>query len=129
MADLTTVQATLPTILMGSDLTGNETTPVGSSPNQDILARDTINTAGVYGSVTIGTSAVEAKIGASKLINRKSLTITPITNTVYWGYDSSVTTSNGTPIFKSSTFSFDYNISIFVISPTASNDIRITEAS
>lgn len=31
MADLTQLQASLPTIIVGSDLTGNETTPVGST--------------------------------------------------------------------------------------------------
>lgn len=129
MADLTELQSASITKLIGSDITGIESTPVASSPNQDLFTRDTINTAGVYGALSVGTSAVEAKVSTTKLTNRKELTVTPITNTVYWGYDSSVTTSTGTPIYKGTTAVFSKNISIFIISPTAANDTRITEAS
>lgn len=95
----------------------------GQQPTSDIIVN-----AGVFGAISVTTSAVEAKVGASKLTNRKSLTVCPTNGTVYWGYSSSVTTATGTPITAGNILPFGQNISIFLIA-AATTDVRITEAS
>lgn len=84
----------------------------------------------LQGAVTVGTSAVEAKVGASKLENRKSLTVYNNSNsTIYWGYTSGVTTSTGTPIFKSQFYDWDIGDqqAVYLIAGSASNNVRVTE--
>jgi hypothetical protein len=85
---------------------------------------------GVQGNLTVGTSAVEAKVGGTALPGRKSLTIQPKDNGLYWGYTSGVTTSTGTQLFKNSTSYFDIsdNQSVYLIADGAGKDVRVTEA-
>lgn len=93
---------------------------------------DIVNTAGVQGSLSVGTSAVEAKVGASRLINRKLLTIhNDGPTTIYWGYTNTVTTTSGTPIFKNQLATWDIGdgLGIWLIAGTAGNTVRVTEAS
>lgn len=100
-----------------------------TNSNDESLSQDTINQAGVEGTITVGTSAVEAKVGVSRHANRRMLTVIPLDNGVYWGFTSSVTTSTGTPIDKNTLLSFrisDYPV--YLIAGTAGNEVRITEA-
>lgn len=95
------------------------------------LTSDIFNIAVVCGALNVGTSAVEAKVGASKLANRKGLVITNMSgNTVYWGC-SSVTTSAGTPLDKkqSVTITAGASLAIYLISSATTNDVRIVELS
>lgn len=84
----------------------------------------------VYGSLTVSTSAVEAKVGASAASERKLLGIQPLTGPVYLGFDSSVTTSNGIKIFKNQHFILELSdmASAYLISSNSVN-VRIFEAS
>jgi len=85
---------------------------------------------GVQGSVTVGTSFAEAKVGASRLTGRKSLTVFNNSNaTIYWGYTNAVTTSTGTPIFKDQQVEFAVGDAqgIFLIAGSAGNNVRVTE--
>lgn len=88
------------------------------------------NTNGVQGALTVGTSAIEVKVGASRLSDRKSLTLFNNSNsTMYWGFNSSVTVSNGTPIAKNEQYAWRIgDVPIFVISGSASSNARVTEA-
>ena len=61
---------------------------------------DRLDGPGVEGVISVGTTAVEVKVGGSPLDDRKVVTIQPEGNSVYWGYTSSVTTSTGTRVFK-----------------------------
>jgi len=83
---------------------------------------------GVYGTITVNTSAVEAKVGASVLEGRKVLTIISLDRDIYWGYDSSVTTATGTPLLKKQPMSLEFtdSVAIYLIS-TGSTDVRINE--
>lgn len=85
----------------------------------------------VYGSLTVSTSAVEVKVGADKLSERKLLGIQPLTGPVYLGFDSSVTTSTGILIFKNQHFILELSdmASAFLISASGSINVRIFEAS
>lgn len=91
---------------------------------------DVINTSGQYRAQSVTTSAAEAFGAATILLNRKFISLTPTNGTIYWGFNSSVTTSNGTPLFKNqtTTISATDNIHIFVIAATTT-DCRIVEGS
>lgn len=90
---------------------------------------EALNTSAVYGSLTVGTTAVEVKVGGSVLANRKTVTLQPKDNKIFWGYDSSVTVSNGTQVFKDQFMPLPVgaNISIWLISDGAGRDVRIGE--
>jgi hypothetical protein len=54
----------------------------------------------VSGTITVGTSAVEVKVGANRLAGREYIELYNSSNaTIYYG-PSGVTTSTGIPIFK-----------------------------
>lgn len=92
---------------------------------------DIINSGnGVEGFITVSTISTEAKVGASRLAGRKSLTIfNNSSSTMFWGYTNAVTTATGTPIFKDQMIQFEVgdSQSIFLISGSAGNNARITE--
>lgn len=131
MADLSEIQAAQAVKIVGSDNTGAETTPVNSSANGELRVSDVSNNGGTQAALTIGTTAVEAKVGASPLTNRKSLTIYNNSgNTLYWGYTSGVTVSNGTPLLRDSlaVFEIGTGTSIFLVASNTGNNVRITES-
>jgi hypothetical protein len=131
MADLTTTQAAQSIIIIGSDSTGLEQTPVESTLNGDLNTADLLVGSGVEGALTVGTSAVEAKVGGSVLANRKLLTVHNNSNsTIYWGFTSGVTTSTGTPIFKNQFISWDISdiAKVYLIASGAGNNTRVTES-
>ena len=105
------------------------------STNHDVSVSDGLHGSGLYGNLALTTAntAYEVKVGASRLTGRKSVTIMPVDADMYWGYNSSVTTSNGTPIFRNQfmEFSIDANDStaqIWVVCASASKNARITES-
>lgn len=85
----------------------------------------------LFGSITIATSATPIRIGVSDLEGRHTLLISNVSaNDIYVGFDNTVTTSNGIPIFSGDdrVFSLDREngVTIFGIS-SASSEIRIME--
>jgi hypothetical protein len=115
---------------------GLTSTLIGAKQALDVNATVSVgfvpNTAGVNGAITVGTSAVEAKVGASALASRLNLTVFHNgSGKLYWGYSNAVTAANGTQIFKNTTTSIDAgpNLHVWLISDTAGQDVRVTEAS
>lgn len=109
----------------------DESNLVEVSANKDLFSEDVTRTDGVQGAITLGTTAIEVKVGASKLVNRKSVTVYNNSNkTIYWGYTSGVTTATGTPITKDgfAAWSRQADKSIYIISADTGLDIRVTEA-
>jgi hypothetical protein len=99
--------------------------------NDNASVTDIVNESALYTNLTVGTSAVEVKVGGSRLTNRKCVTlVNNSSKTIYWGFSNSVTVSNGTPIEKGQMFvwSVGDSIQVWVISNTASLDTRITES-
>lgn len=131
MADLSDLQAAQTVKIVGTNTSGVETTPAKVSSNQDLGVSDTVDTAGIYGSLTVGTSAVQLKVGGSNLANRKLVTIDNTSNaTIYWGYDSSITTTTfAGRIFKDQQASWAVgpNVSIYLIAAGAGNVVKISE--
>lgn len=115
--------------------------PINDSNLTDSLDRtitsDIYDVAIVSGAKSIGITATEAYAKSSKLSNRKCLVITNLgPYVVYWGLHdpgtgNSLTSSNGTPIYKFSsvTLTVGDNIAIHLISTNASSDVRIVEFS
>ena len=103
---------------------------VNVSPNNDLQVADISNTSAVYGNKTVTTSAAAVRVGGSNLANRKVITILNNGNkTIYWGFDASVTTSNGTPLVaaQQGTWNIGAAITIFMISSSGSQDVRVAE--
>lgn len=105
--------------------------PVAIASNQSSLfTKDVANTSGQNRAQSVTTSAAEALGAGTILANRKFIIITPTNGTIYWGFTSGVTTSNGQPIFtnQSVTISVTDNVHIFVIAGSTI-DARISEGS
>lgn len=120
----------------GADITVGQKTMANSVPvviasDQYQLISAINGNIGTQGALTVGTSAIEAKVGGARLTARSSLTVwnNSLVN-IYWGYTSGVTTSTGTPIPPSKPVSWDIgdNQPVYLIAGTASNNTRITEA-
>ncbi len=101
-----------------------------TSYNNQLDTADLVNTALSSGSITVSTTAVALRVGASNLTNRKMLMLSPITGVVYLGASSSVTTSTGIPIFPNNiaSFSFSANVTPYVIA-AASTTVNVFEGS
>lgn len=82
------------------------------------------------GTVTVGTSAVEAKSDTVALSGREQVRIyNKGPYTVYWG-PSGVTTATGEPIYVDQWTDLPYadTIQVFLISGTASSTVVVTES-
>lgn len=111
-------------------LTSGQQASVQLDISARVLTKDTIDNSLSSGTVTVSTSAVAARVGTSNLTNRKMLTISPQTGTVYLGASSSVTTSTGIPIFQNQviSFAFSANITPYLIA-ASSITVSIMEGS
>lgn len=89
MADASPLNCAELTRLIGSQIDGSETTPVGATTDQDLKVGDLINHQGVNATLSLTTAAVEGKVGASRLVGRKYIEMQAITTNVKWGYDTS----------------------------------------
>ena len=97
--------------------------------NDKTAIADVLNESGTQGALIVGTSPVEVKVSASRLENRKLVTLYNNSNsTVYWGYDNTVTVSSGVPIRKNQYVEWTVGdgLSIYVIAGSAGNNTRIT---
>ncbi|MEO0271691.1 MAG: hypothetical protein ABIM30_01205 [candidate division WOR-3 bacterium] len=95
-----------------------------------VASADILNYSGVTGNIVVGTSAIEAKVGSTRLENRKVLVIYNSSNsTIYWGFSPSLTTTSGLPIFKQQTLTIQIGdaLAIYLIANTSGNNILIAE--
>lgn len=132
MADLNELQAAQSVKIVGADATGLESNAVNSTSSGDLQTADIINVGtGVQGALTVSTTALEVKVGSFPLSERKLVTVyNNGTGTVFWGFTSSVTSTDGTPILKNqnAAWSVGDNQAIYLISASGSNNVRITES-
>lgn len=93
-------------------------------------ARDVINVSSQYRAQSVTTTAAQALGAASILANRKFISITPTNGNIFYGTNSSVTTTNGMPLFANQTLtmSFTDNVQLWVIA-AGTIDIRVLEGS
>lgn len=134
MADLSEQQASIASKITGSDSTGAETNYVGASANGDMQVVDGLMDGGVYGNLSVPTAgtAVEAKVGGSRLTNRKFLQITANNAGLFWGLSNSVTTSSGTPIANGQTITFNIKpgstFQVWLVGSANSKSAQVVEA-
>jgi hypothetical protein len=93
-----------------------------------------IDNSGIEGSLSVGLTAIELKVGDTTKDGRTSATLyNNSLNIVYWGYTSLVTTLTGTPIYPKQFISWNNqqptSMQIFLIANSSGNDVRITEVS
>lgn len=82
----------------------------------------------VAGVISVSTTQVEAKVGASRLQRREYVRIfNNSSGTIFFG-PSGVTVSTGEPLFKNQWVSIPMgDIAVFVIAATSLTDIRVQE--
>jgi hypothetical protein len=92
---------------------------------------DVLDSVGLYAELTVGTTPVELKVGGTALVDRQAVTMRPKDNAIYWGYDSSVTTTTGTRIYKDEFLMLPIgdNISVYLIANDAGKLVSIGELS
>lgn len=124
MADLDFLQRSNPVQVVG----GDETFPADVSVRKELSVSDTIKEAIVSAGLTVGTTAIEIRAGASRLINRKGLMLfNNSTQTLFWGA-SGVTTSTGVPLARGESVNISVeNVAIFVVGSQAGQNARIIE--
>jgi len=111
---------------------GSDGTIVGNALDR-LKVIDGLRNGGVHGSLTLttGGTTYEAKVGGSRLANRKSLTITALDD-MFWGYDNTVTTSSGTPLYKNQQIIFaidpDSTFQVWLVASANSKVARIAES-
>lgn len=87
---------------------------------------------GLQGVISVGTTPILLKVGATVLAERKIVSIQPEGNKVYFGYTSGVTTSTGTRVFKDQIIQLEAtsSLDIYLVSDKGSGiSVRITEVS
>lgn len=89
-----------------------------------------LNGPGTQTSISVSTTPVEVKVGASRFDQRYVITIQPLDGDVYFGYDSgTLTSSTGTKIFQGQYFPLEASDSlpVYVVADSGTVDVRITE--
>jgi hypothetical protein len=85
----------------------------------------------VYGALSVTTTPVELKVGASPVSERKVISFQPTDGVVYYGYDSSVSSTTGTKIFSNQLIIIEASeqLAVYLVSETGTVNVRITEVS
>lgn len=98
MSDLVGVNDTLPVRLGGvSTSSGLPDNYADVTASGDIQANDVTRAAGLDTVITLTGTAIEVKVGASRLITRKYILMNPTGNGVKWGFSS---TTQSFDVFK-----------------------------
>lgn len=132
MGDLSGKKRTEPVRLVGANpSTGSEDNFAEVNSNNELTVVDCANHGGLHGSLTVGTTAVELKVGGTVLANRKFITMQATGSKVYWGYSNTVTTATGTRLYRNQTaiFPIGPGTSVFLIADTAGIIVKIGELS
>ena len=111
-------------------ITSSVEVEVKNDTGNPVPVSDISNNGGLQGSITVGTSAIQAMVGVSPLSSRKNLTVfNNSSSDIYWGYTNAVTTSTGTPLFKNQLIDFQVGPSttVWLIAGSAGNNVRVTE--
>ena len=130
MADLVGKKRAEPGKIVGADpITGNEDNYAGVTDNNDLMVVDTPNTSGLHAALSVGTTAIELKVGATALLDRKFVTVQPKGTGMFFGYSNAVTTATGTELFKNQTLIIPVGagISVWLIATAGTIDVRIGE--
>jgi len=91
---------------------------------------DVLNDSYITSSITVTTTAIEAKVGANRLIGRESLMVYNKGTKKIFAGPSGVTSLTGVVIEveEVATFSFGENIGVFLITDSGSSTVVVQEA-
>lgn len=93
--------------------------------------KDDVNKGGnQVGTVTVGTTAVELRIGGSDYVGRQTLVVYNDSNKIIYLGDSGVTTSTGQPLFPRQRAYINHSDKnrTYAITTTAGNTLRLWES-
>lgn len=109
-------------------------TNVEMTANKELKTVDGLRGGGVHGVLNSTTAnvAIEAKVGASRLTNRKLLVITIQSTGVFYGFDNTVTVASGTPVANNQVLTFtidpDSSFQIWLVSASTNRAYRVLES-
>lgn len=105
----------------------NEANSIGVVLAADSLA---LHISGAFNAVAVSTTPVLVKAGPAQLADRQTITATPTNGKIYWGYDNTVDSTTGTPIFKNQTAAWlaAETFQIWMVAASGTIDVRVTEA-
>lgn len=89
-----------------------------------------LNGPGDQASLSVSTSPIEIKVGASRLEQRTIVTVQPLNGDIYIGYNSlTLTSSTGTKVFKGQVYVLEAtdSLPVYAVSESGTIDVRITE--
>lgn len=104
------------------------------SANNDLQTNDGLKSGGVYGNLVLTTAntSYQVKVGSGLLANRKLVTMQAVDADMYWGYDTSVTTSTGTLLANGGFVSFSCkatgSFDVWLVCASSAKNARITES-
>jgi len=125
MADISDIEAAETVKIVGSQADGTEQTPVRSTTLADLQVADVPNQAGVSGVLNLTTTAIEGKVNALPLENRKFVEMQALTKRVKWGYDPSCPFD----LFKNQFFALPVgeNCTIYFKADSGTADVAFSE--
>jgi len=125
MADLSGVDSSQSVKIVGNNSTGVEQTPVSSTTLGDLNVSDIPNQTGLSILLALTTVAVEGKVGASTMTNRKYIEMQGMSTNIKWGYD----TTCPFDLFKSQFFSLPAgaNCKVYFKMSTGTGSVAIGE--
>lgn len=109
-------------------------TNIEMTANKELKTIDGLRNGGVHGAIASTTAnvAIEARVGASRLTNRKLLVITIQSTGVFYGFDNTVTISSGTPVANNQVLTFtidpDSSFQIWLVSASTNRAYRVLES-
>ena len=128
MADLSELDASLSTKLVGATPTGTETGYVSSTANGELVTTDIMDTSAVQAVLSVSTTAVAARVGGSNLSERKMLVIQCQTSGITYGFSSGsqpFNLPNGTTV----TLSLGPNVTIWLRKASGTGSVVVAELS
>lgn len=112
-----------------SKIRGDSTGTLVGNVEDSLKVTDIPSISGLNSELTVGTTAIEVKVGANKLVNRKYILLRPKDNSIYFGYSNAVTITSGMRMFKDELLIFPCNVSVWVIADGAGRKLSIGELS
>jgi len=86
MGDLTELESSGSTKIVGSDLDGNETNSIGASSNKEIFIRDTHDNGGLDTVINLTTTPSEGKVDVARKTLRKYVLMQALDTNIVWGF-------------------------------------------
>ena len=82
-----------------------------------------------YGALSVGTSPVLLKVGASVYTERSVVSFQPTNGIIYYGFDASVTSSTGTKVYQDQIIWLEAAAAndIYLVAASGTINVRITE--